>query len=269
MHTVGARIALGVEYDGTAYNGWQRQRNGIGVQALLEKALSRVANETIEVNCAGRTDTGVHASGQVVHFDTRVERSNRDWLLGTNSNLPDDINATWVRCVDADFHARFSATARHYRYRILNRPERSSLYRHRAWWVCPQLDDRAMQAGADYLLGEHDFSAFRATGCRASTACREVTSLVIERTQYWITLDITANAFLQHMVRNITGTLVSVGSGRHSPQWVDQVLKHRDRKHGGITAPAHGLTLIGVSYPPAFALPAVYEDSHGRERIHE
>lgn len=252
---MGARIALGVEYDGTAYNGWQRQRNGTGVQAVLEQALSKVANETIDVSCAGRTDTGVHASGQVVHFDTRVERSTRSWLLGANSNLPDDINVTWARLVDADFHARFSAIARHYRYRILNRPGRSSLYRDRAWWVYPQLDDQAMRAGAEFLLGEHDFSAFRAAGCRASTACREVTSLTIKRHQHWITLDITANAFLQRMVRNITGTLVSVGAGEHAPQWVAQVLKSRDRQQGGIAAPAHGLTLIGVSYPPVFALP--------------
>lgn len=255
QYAVGFRIALGVEYDGTAYNGWQRQRNGVGVQALLEKALSQVANEPIEVNCAGRTDTGVHACGQVVHFDTRVERSTRGWLLGANSNLPDDINASWARCVNADFHARFSATARHYRYQILNQPVRSSLYRQRAWWVYPELDVHAMQAGADHLLGEHDFSAFRAAGCRASTPFREVTSFTVERNQHWITLDISANAFLQHMVRNITGTLVAVGAGQHSPRWVEQILQGRDRKQSGIAAPAHGLTLVGVSYPADFALP--------------
>jgi tRNA pseudouridine38-40 synthase len=249
------RIALGIEYDGTAYNGWQRQRTGVGVQARLEDALAVVANEAIEVSCAGRTDTGVHASGQVVHFDTSAERSTHGWLLGANSNLPDDINATWAKIVDEKFHARFSATARCYRYRILNQLARSSLYRHRAWWVHQPLDVEKMQAGAQFLLGEHDFSAFRAAGCQASSARRTLSTLHVQRERNWISLDLRANAFLQHMVRNITGTLVAVGLGEQEPAWIQQVLASRDRKCGGIAAPAHGLTLVGVCYPESFALP--------------
>jgi len=249
------RIALGIEYDGTAYNGWQRQRTGTGVQALLEKALAVVANEALEVTCAGRTDTGVHASNQVVHFDSTAERTSQGWLLGINSNLPDDINATWVKSVDDKFHARFSATARHYRYRILNQLARSALYRHRAWWVHQPLDVKQMQLGAEFLLGEHDFSAFRAAGCQAHSPRRTIGLLNIQREQNWITLDLSADAFLQHMVRNIAGTLVAVGMGEQSPEWILEVLESRDRKQGGIAAPAHGLTLVGVTYPESFEIP--------------
>jgi tRNA pseudouridine38-40 synthase len=169
--------------------------------------------------------------------------------------LPDDINATWAEIVDNEFHARFSATARFYRYRILNQLPRSSLYRRRAWWVHQPLDVKRMQSGAEILLGEHDFSAFRAAGCQASTPVRTILSLTIEREKNWIILDFSANAFLQHMVRNITGTLVAVGLGEQSPEWIQQVLDSCDRKQGGIAAPAHGLTLVGVRYPESFALP--------------
>ena len=183
------RIAIGIEYDGTAYNGWQRQRTGIGVQERLEQALAEIANEPVEVTCAGRTDTGVHASGQVAHFDTTAERSDRGWLLGANTNLPDDICVTWVRTVDDEFHARFSATARRYRYRILNRLVHSALYRNRAWWVHQALDHRRMHEAAQVLLGEHDFSAFRAAGCQASNAVREVTAISVVRDGDWVVLD--------------------------------------------------------------------------------
>jgi len=249
------RIALGIEYDGTAYNGWQRQRTGIGVQSKVEKALAVVANEVIEVTCAGRTDAGVHATGQVVHFESTAERSMYGWLLGINSNLPDDVNVTWAKVVDEEFHARFSATARSYRYRILNQLARSSLYRHRAWWVHQPLDHKSMQSAAQMLLGEHDFSAFRAAGCQASSATRTILTLTIKREKNWIDIDISANAFLQHMVRNIAGTLVAVGLGEQPPEWLRRVLQSRDRKQGGIAAPAHGLTLVGVRYPESFALP--------------
>ena len=158
------RIALGIEYDGTSYNGWQRQKNGIGVQQRLEEALAMVANEAVEVVCAGRTDTGVHASGQVAHFDTSADRSERGWLLGANTNLPPDISVSWVQQVSDEFHARFSATSRSYRYVILNRLQRSALHRHRAWWVHQPLDEKIMHEAAQSLLGEHDFSAFRAAG---------------------------------------------------------------------------------------------------------
>jgi tRNA pseudouridine38-40 synthase len=250
------RIALGLEYDGTAYNGWQRQRTGDGVQARVEKALTIVANESIAVICAGRTDTGVHASGQVVHFDTNSERGSRGWLLGANSNLPDDVSVNWAYPVDDSFHARFSATSRSYRYHILNRLERSALHRHRAWWVYEPLDAGRMHTAAQALLGKHDFSAYRAAGCQASTPNREITAISVARDGDWITLDVTANAFLQHMVRNITGTLMAIGRGDQPVDWAREVLESGDRKRGGAAAPPHGLTLVGVDYPPEFDLPA-------------
>jgi len=246
------RIALGIEYDGTGYNGWQRQQTGLGVQQRIEEALTRVANHTVEVTCAGRTDTGVHAAGQVVHFDTPSVRDDRGWLLGANSHLPDDISVIWARHVDDDFHARFSASARNYRYRILNRHPRSALYRHRAWWVYEALDAQRMNEAAQHLLGVHDFSAFRAAGCRANTPQRTITRLSVERGGHWITLEVSANAFLQHMVRNITGSLVAVGAGERSIEWIAEVLQSRDRKRGGIAAPPQGLTLTSVDYPCEF-----------------
>lgn len=254
------RIALGIEYDGTAYNGWQRQRVGHGVQEPLEAAVSSVADEPVEVVCAGRTDTGVHASGQVAHFDTTSQRSERSWVLGANTNLPDDISVTWAKAVDESFHARFSATSRTYQYLILNRLQRSALCRRRAWWVHEELDVHAMQAAAEALIGEHDFSAFRATGCQAAHATREITALTLHRKGDFILLEVTANAFLQHMVRNITGTLVEIGRGDQPVAWAAEVLASRDRKAGGIAAPPHGLTLIAAAYPPEYELPAIRTD---------
>lgn len=249
------RVALGIEYDGTSYNGWQRQKTGLGVQQRVEEALTVVANHPIEVICAGRTDTGVHASGQVVHFDTDSERSERGWLLGANTNLPDDVNVSWVAPAADDFHARFSATSRSYRYQILNRMQRSALHRNRAWWVYEPLDATPMHEAAQRLLGKHDFSAFRAAGCQASTAVRTISHIRVSRSGDWLTLDVTANAFLQHMVRNITGTLATVGLGEQGVDWVTQILESRDRKAGGIAAPPHGLTLVGVGYPESFGVP--------------
>lgn len=249
------RTALSLEYDGTSYNGWQRQRTGIGVQQRVEEALTVVADEAIEVICAGRTDTGVHASAQIVHFDSQSERSRRGWLLGANSNLPDDISVLWVQPVDDSFHARFSALARSYRYLILNRFERSALHRHRAWWVYEPLQAERMHDAAQALLGRHDFSAYRAARCQASTPVREITSIAVRQQNDWITLEVTANAFLQHMVRNIMGTLVAIGCGDEPADWAATVLDSRDRKAGGIAAPPHGLTLVDVEYPPEFDLP--------------
>ena len=211
------RIAIGIEYDGTAYNGWQRQASGVGIQERVEEALSRVADHSVEVVCAGRTDAGVHATGQVAHFDASSDRSLRGWLLGANSNLPDDISLLWARQVDDEFHARYSATSRSYEYRILNRLQRSALYRHRAWWVHEPLDAERMREAGRALVGEHDFSAFRAAGCQSRTAIREITSLGVVRESDWLTIAITANAFLQHMVRNIVGTLAAVGRGDEAP----------------------------------------------------
>jgi tRNA pseudouridine38-40 synthase len=249
------RIAIGLEYDGTAYNGWQRQRTGIGVQALVEDALSSVANEDVRVTCAGRTDTGVHASGQVAHFDTESDRRPHGWVLGANSSLPDDINLTWAQPVDDSFHARFSATSRSYHYLILNRVQRSALYRDRAWCVHTDLDAERMHRAAQMLVGKHDFSAYRAAGCQASTPKREVTAISVSRDKDWLHLHVTANAFLQHMVRNVMGTLVAIGCGDKEEDWAGQVLGGKDRKRGGIAAPPHGLTLVGVAYPQEFQLP--------------
>ena len=249
------RLAIGIEYDGSNYNGWQRQRVGRGVQEVVEKAAAEVADESIEIVCAGRTDTGVHASGQVGHFDTQSRRSERGWLLGINSALPDDVNLRWIQPVSDDFHARFSALYRCYRYRILNRLVRSALQRQRCWWFHTPLDADAMHEAGQQLLGEHDFSAFRAAGCQARSAMRDVQYLSVKREGDWVILDVRANAFLQHMVRNITGTLVSVGSGQNPVSWVSDVLAGKDRKQGGITAPPQGLTLTEVAYPPDFRIP--------------
>ena len=249
------RLALGIEYDGGAYNGWQRQRVGRGVQEVLEHSAGQVADHDVDIVCAGRTDAGVHASGQVAHFDTESIRSERGWLLGINSALPDDISVRWVKPVSDDFHARFSATGRRYRYRILNTLVRSALERDRCWWVYQPLDAEAMHRAGQHLLGEHDFSAFRAAGCQAKTPNRELTSLTVERDGDWLVLKVAGNAFLQHMVRNITGTLVAVGSGQQPEAWVGEVLASKDRKLGGITAPPQGLTLTHVDYPASFELP--------------
>jgi tRNA pseudouridine38-40 synthase len=249
------RIAIGLEYDGTAYNGWQRQRTGTGVQSLVEDAISTVANETIKIICAGRTDTGVHASAQVCHFDTQSEREPHGWLLGANSNLPDDVSVAWAHPVDDSFHARFSATSRSYHYLILNRPERSALYRHRAWWLYTDLDAERMHRAAQALLGKHDFSAYRAAGCQASTPVREISSISVTRDKDWLHLHVTANAFLQRMVRNIMGTLVAIGCGDESEEWAALVLESKDRKKAGAAAPPHGLTLVNVTYPDEYQLP--------------
>ncbi|MDX1482611.1 MAG: tRNA pseudouridine(38-40) synthase TruA [Woeseiaceae bacterium] len=250
------RIAAGVEYDGTAYNGWQRVASGTGVQEVVERALSRVADHEVSATCAGRTDAGVHATAQVIHFDSGSERSERSWLLGGNSNLPDDVVLHWIRRVSDDFHARYSASARTYRYLILNRLVRPALLRHRAWWLHDPLDTGRMSEAAQALLGEHDFSAFRAAGCQSRTAVRRITELRVERVDDWVSITITANAFLQHMVRNITGLLAEIGRGDAEPSAARDILEGRDRTAAGVAAPARGLTLVAVEYPAAFGLPA-------------
>ena len=247
---------MGIEYDGTGYNGWQRQKSGTGVQELLERALATVANEPVDAVCAGRTDAGVHAVAQVVHFDSVAERGGRNWVLGVNSNLPPDVNALWAVPVPGNFHARYSAIARTYRYLILNRLTRSALYRHRAWWLHRPLELAPMREAAEALIGEHDFSAFRAAGCQASTPHRRVLAVDLERRGDWVTVTVTANAFLQHMVRNIVGLLAAIGAGEEPPAWAAKVLASRDRREGAMTAPAQGLTLIAVEYPERFELPA-------------
>ena len=251
----GRRVAIGLEYDGTHYKGWQIQSHAPSIQETLNRAVSRVADEPVDCVGAGRTDTGVHAEAQVAHFDTAAGRPPRSWVLGINSNLPDDINVLWATEVSHDFHARYSATDRTYRYRILNRPVRSALERHRAWWVRQPLDESAMAAGAAHFVGEHDFSAFRAAGCQSKTPMRKVRRLDVQRDASLVTVTIAANAFLHHMVRNIVGTLVRIGKGEADPQWVVDLLAGRDRKLAGMTAPAAGLTLVSVHYPERCGVP--------------
>ena len=243
---------MGVEYDGSAYNGWQKQNIGLGIQTVVEKALSKVANHQINSICAGRTDTGVHARSQVIHFDTITERDNYGWLAGVNSNLPPDINITWVKNVNNDFHARFSASKRKYSYKILNQKTRSSLSRNYFWWVYDELDVNQMQSGAKYLIGKHDFTSFRATSCQASSPIREIFDIQIQKNDEGLRITLTANAYLQRMVRNIVGALVQIGKQEKDAKWMHDVLKGRDRKLAGIAAPAHGLTLLAVKYPNEF-----------------
>ena len=250
-----ARIAAGVEYDGGGFFGWQRQRQSPTVQECLEQALSKVADQPIEVVCSGRTDTGVHARCQVVHFDTCARRSERSWVLGANTHLPQGITLLWTRPVDDDFHARYSARRRHYRYRIINRWVRPAIGRDQLAWVRKPLDALAMHRAAQALIGEHDFSSFRAVGCQSKSPRRRVESVAVCRLDQEVRIDISANAFLYHMVRNIAGSLIAVGCGERDPAWVAEVLEARDRTVAGITAPAAGLCLLGPEYPDFPGLP--------------
>ena len=249
------RIAVGIEYDGTGYHGWQQQTGVRSIQQEVPRALSSVADEAILLTCAGRTDAGVHARAQVAHFDTAAVRSPRAWVLGANSELPPEINLRWACEVPEQFHARFGALRRGYRYLILNRPVRSGLAARRAWCVYPPLDEQAMQAAANHLQGEHDFSGFRAAECQAHSPLRRIESLRVWRMGEWLHIEVTANAFLQHMVRNITGLLVAVGRGDAAPVRALEQLQSRERRLGAATAPAQGLCFWRVDYPPEFGLP--------------
>ncbi len=247
-----ARIALGLEYDGTGFVGWQVQRTGRSIQDTIAQAVSVVANETVSILGAGRTDAGVHAACQVAHFDTSAVRTKREWILGINSKLPDDIVVHWANEVDGEFDARRSALLRHYRYLIMERETRSALLRHRTWWLRKKLDNNSMISAASRLLGEHDFSAFRASSCQSYSPIRRLVSVEINRVGDLLHLEFTANAFLQHMVRNLVGVLAEIGSGKASPNWAEEVLNSRDRTKGGVTAPPQGLSLIGVTYPDRY-----------------
>jgi tRNA pseudouridine38-40 synthase len=249
------RIALGIEYDGTRFSGWQRQHHALTVQQVLEEGLSRVADHPVAVTCAGRTDAGVHATQQVVHFDTASQRPERAWIRGVNSNLPEDVGVVWMREVPADFHARFSATARSYRYAIRSHPVRPVLSRHRVSWTWKPLDAEPMAAAAQTLLGEHDFTSFRAVACQARHPVRTIHSLTVKTLGGHIVIDVKANAFLHHMVRNIAGVLMAVGAGEQPVAWVSELLQARDRTAGGVTAPAQGLYFVAVEYPRQFGLP--------------
>ena len=254
------RLALGIEYDGTAYCGWQSQASGRAVQSAVEDALSRIADQTVTVQCAGRTDAGVHASGQVAHFDTTAVRDPRAWTLGTNSHLPRDIAVRWAQVVDDDFHARFSAESRAYAYVIANQQTRPGLWQQRVSWQCRPLVVERMNEAAAHLLGEHDFSAFRAAGCQARHPVRRLLHLSLARHHDYVILRIEANAFLQHMVRNIAGVLMEIGYGAREPDWARDVLAGRDRRLGGVTAPAGGLYFLHARYPARFGLPDARHD---------
>ena len=249
------RIAMGIEYDGSGYSGWQRQQAVLGVQQRLEEVLASIADHPLEIVCAGRTDAGVHATGQVIHFDTHAERQPAAWTLGVNSRLPDAIGVRWAQQVDSDFHARFSATGRRYRYIIVNTRLRPAIGRLGLTHIHYPLDEQAMHRAAQALLGEQDFSAFRAAQCQSKSPWRNVTAVAVVRQGHYVIVEISANAFLHHMVRNIVGSLLLVGKGEQPESYIARLLASRDRNQGGMTAPAFGLYLVDVDYPSRFGLP--------------
>ena len=249
------KYAAGIEYDGACFYGWQTQSHARNVQDCVEAAFSKVADETVEVTCSGRTDAGVHALCQVVHFETGAHRETIEWLRGANANLPEDVAVRWIKSVADDFHARFSARRRCYRYVILNRPTRSALHRHRSAWEYRRLDVAAMHRAAQALVGEHDFSAFRAAGCQSRSPVRRVFSVAVRRDGEFVQITICADAFLQHAVRNVAGVLIAIGVGARPEAWAGEVLASRDRTRGGVTADAGGLYLLGAEYDECYGLP--------------
>ncbi|NTS77707.1 tRNA pseudouridine(38-40) synthase TruA [Catenovulum sp. SM1970] len=252
------RFALGVEYNGANYSGWQRQGDKyiIGVQQRIEEALSKIANTPIEVVCAGRTDAGVHATGQVVHFDSPIERPNSAWTLGMNTLMPEDIAIRWAQRVDVDFDARFSATARRYRYVIYNDDYRPAILVNGLTHIYScELDADKMHQAAQALVGEHDFTSFRAAHCQSNTPFRNLTHINVTRQGKYIVVDVQANAFLHHMVRNIVGSLIEVGAGEQTVEWIGDLLTLKDRTQAGVTAKPNGLYLVKVFYPDALGIP--------------
>ncbi len=251
------RIALGIEYDGSNYHGWQSQQGLHTVQQMIETAIMKVADSPVAIVAAGRTDTAVHATAQVIHFECEKTRTIRSWIYGVNSYLPKDIGVLWAKEVPEAFHARFSALSRRYRYIIYNTPIRPALFHSKISWQYRQLDNRLMHNAAQHLIGEHDFTSFRSVECQSKSACRSVTEITVTRRGDIIMIDITANAFLHHMVRNIAGVLISVGSGKNSVGWVQDVLLAKDRRMGAETAPPYGLYLVDVTYPQEFEIPKI------------
>lgn len=249
------RYALGVEYDGSDFLGWQVQPQEPTVQSALERALAFVAAEPVKVFCAGRTDTGVHAIGQVVHFDCIAERPDRAWVMGCNSRLPDSVAIRWAQPVSDQFHARYSARRRAYRYRILRRATRPALDARYVLWVREALDINAMRTAATSLVGRHDYTSFRTLACQARSPVREVHRIELVEHEQYLDLHFEANAFLHHMIRNFVGSLLKVGRGERPVEWIAQVLAARDRSKAGVTAGAHALTFMSVRYPAEFGLP--------------
>jgi tRNA pseudouridine38-40 synthase len=256
------RIALGIAYDGRPWQGWQKQPHGQTVQDALERALQAFVGAPVSTVCAGRTDTGVHGLNQVVHLDTDVHRTSESWVRGTNAHLPDSISVQWSQVVPDEFHARFSATARAYTYVILNTRVRHPLWQGRAGWVFQPLNVEAMRIAAQCLLGEHDFSSFRSSQCQAKSPVRTLLTLDIAQQGPRIVVQLRANAFLHHMVRNIMGALVQVGQGREPIDFVAKVLEARDRTQGAPTFSPDGLYLTDVTYP-GYSLPVVTTDAVG------
>jgi len=250
------RVVLALEYDGRHFHGWQFQKSGVrSVEGELAKAVARVANHPVDLVCAGRTDAGVHASYQITHFETSSVRSLRSWVMGINTALPDDIAVHWAGNGPGDFHARFSAVYRRYRYVIYNHPVRPGIQRGQVSWTFRPLDAELMHRSAQALLGEHDFSSFRAAGCQSRTPVRFMESISVSRKQNFVIIDVQANAFLHHMVRNIAGVLMAVGAGEKPVEWVREVLEARDRTVAGVTAPPYGLYLVDVGYPAGCGVP--------------
>lgn len=250
------RIALGIEYNGTDFYGWQAQREVVSVQGTLQDALAKVANEDIFLHCAGRTDAGVHATGQVVHFDTHAKRHIDAWIWGTNTHLPPTIVVRWARAVDYSFHARFKAISRRYRYYIYNHPIRPAVLSKRVTWHYYPLAIEPMREASKYLIGEQDFSSFRSSQCNSRTPMRNIIEFQITRQGDYVLIEVEANAFLHHMVRNIVGSLVKVGSGLRDPSWLKEVLEAKSRRAAAETAPADGLYLTQVRYPEPYIFPA-------------
>jgi tRNA pseudouridine38-40 synthase len=249
------RIALSLEYDGSAFHGWQSQSDGNTVQDILELALSAVAGERIHTFAAGRTDAGVHALGQIVHFDCGVERPLSAWVRGTNAHLPAAVAVRWAQPVADSFHARFSASARRYRYVLLNNAVRPALLNGKVGWYHAPLDADAMNDGARNLVGKHDFSAFRAAQCQAKTSVKTLYSIAVAQQGDYLLFDFRANAFLHHMVRNIVGALVYVGKGAQRPEWIAELLAARDRTRAAPTFSAAGLYFVAAEYDPGWRLP--------------
>jgi len=248
------KIALGLEYDGSRYFGWQYQKDCISVQQVVQDAASKVANHEVNLLCAGRTDSGVHATGQVVHFESDANRNQRNWILGINANLPHDVSVQWVQEVDDTFHARFEAVSRSYRYIILNTFARSALLHKRVTQERRALDEKKMHEAAQYLVGEHDFTSYRAVHCQAKSPIKTMHKIEVSRHGEFVFIDIHGNAFLHHMVRNIAGVLMDIGAGEQAIDWSKQVLDAQDRKNGGVTAPAAGLYLVHVEYPQHYGI---------------
>lgn len=254
------RFACGVEYDGEPFYGFQVQVQEPTIQSSLERAISKIADHPIRVFCSGRTDTGVSAKHQVIHFDSSANRTEWQWLMGINSNLHPGISVLWIKPIADDFHARFSAISRSYEYSIINRKIRPAINRHHLTWIRHPLDQNSMQEAMKYLLGEHDFNALRSSHCQSKTSVKTIHRASISRVNDLIKLKVTANGFLHHMIRNIVGTLLPIGKNLKPSSWMQEVIESLDRKQAGITAPPNGLMFTGVKYPDKFKIPEISED---------